>query len=327
MSIPLSKLGEDATIAALARVLAPQALPAGWVGIGDDCAVTGWTAGTRPLTTTDLLIEDVHFRRGTTSPADLGWKALAVNASDIAGMGGRPRWATFSLALPPDMELAWLEELYRGAAALATAFDLPIVGGDTVASPGPLMLAVTVVGEAVHPVLRSTARPGDVVAVTGELGTAAAGLWVLEHPEAARPLGEPARAHVLTAHRRPVPHVAQGLLLAPHATAMMDNSDGLARSVLWLARASGLAIELDGPLPVGAATREVAALAGADPQDWALYGGEEYHLVFTAPPEALRGLPCTQVGRCVPGSGAVILDHEQRRPLEERRVYQAFPAS
>lgn len=327
----IGSLGEDATIKALQRVLAPQHLPEGWVGIGDDCAVTDLGPG-RAVTTTDLLIEGVHFRIETTSAWDLGWKAMAVNVSDVASMGAMPRWATFSLAAPGDLAIDWLSDVYAGARALCERYGLAIVGGDTVGSPGPVMLAVTVVGAAERPVLRTGALPGDVVLVTGPVGNSAAGFWVLEHPEEAAGLEASVVAEVLEAHRRPRPQVEEGLAIAKLArVAMMDNSDGLARSVLWLAGANGVEIELDGAaLPMTHAARAVSARAGRDPLPWALYGGEDYNLVVIAPEEGARQLlselpGAVRIGQCRSGEpGASVRLGERVIPIEAGRTYQHF---
>ncbi len=327
----IGSLGEDATIKAIQRVLAPQALPAGWVGIGDDCAVTDLGSG-RAVTTTDLLVEGVHFRLQTTPAWDLGWKAMAVNVSDIASMGARPRWATVSVAAPGDLPLDWLQEFYAGARALCERYDLSIVGGDTVGSPGCVMLAVTVVGAAERPVLRTGGQPGDVLWVTGPVGSSAAGLWVLEHPEEAQGLDPAFVAEVVAAHRRPEPQVAEGQVIARlERAAMMDNSDGLARSALWLAGANGLSLELDAAaLPMTPAARAVAARAGVDPLQWALYGGEDYNLVVLAPEAAVREFGgelsgAVPVGRCRSGEpGASVRRGERVLPLEPGRTYQHF---
>ncbi|HEY9855229.1 MAG TPA: thiamine-phosphate kinase [Stenomitos sp.] len=329
--VTIGTLGEDATIKAIQRVLAPQRLPEGWVGIGDDCAVTDLGVG-RAVTTTDLLIEDVHFRRGTTSAWDLGWKAMAVNVSDIASMGALPRWATVSVSAPGDLPIDWLADFYAGALALCQRYDLAIVGGDTVGSPGPVMLAVTVVGAAEHPVLRSGAQPGDAVIVTGPIGSSAAGFWVLEHPAEAQGL-DPAHVEaMLAAHRLPTPQVHEGRAIASLGrAAMMDNSDGLARSVLWLAGSNDLAIELDASvLPMTPATRAVAARAGVDPLQWALYGGEDYNLVVLVPEEAVAELVqavpgAVRVGTCRSGApGAALRLGDRTIPLEAGRTYQHF---
>ncbi|MGH7393915.1 MAG: thiamine-phosphate kinase, partial [Candidatus Rokuibacteriota bacterium] len=141
------------------------------VGIGDDCAVLVPTPGARLIATTDLLLEDVHFRRRYTEPADVGWKALAVNLSDVASMGARPRWALVALACAASTTLDEVEAFYAGCLALATEHGVAVVGGDTAASPAGWLVNITVLGEATRaPLLRSGARAGDVVAVTGGLG-------------------------------------------------------------------------------------------------------------------------------------------------------------
>ncbi|MBM3276302.1 MAG: thiamine-phosphate kinase, partial [Candidatus Sericytochromatia bacterium] len=159
----LKWLGEAGAIALMAETLSRRTLPADWIGIGDDAAVTTLPGEGRVMTTCDVLVEDSHFRRATTSAEDLGWKALAVNVSDIHGMGGQPGWAVIGLALPGDLPVEWLEGLYRGLAAASEALGTPVVGGDSVGSPGPIALSVTVVGQAARPRLRSAARPGDLV--------------------------------------------------------------------------------------------------------------------------------------------------------------------
>src|SRR5207253_1460994 len=178
------RLTELALIRAL-RERARQA-PGVRVGIGDDCAVLEAPGGGLLVVTTDLLIEDVHFRRRYAEPADIGWKALAVNVSDIAAMGGRPRWAVVALACPAATTPDEIEAFYEGALALAREHGVAIVGGDTSSSPHGWFINVTLLGDAVRPVVRSTARVGDVIAVTGTLGRSAAGLAVLEREHAPR---------------------------------------------------------------------------------------------------------------------------------------------
>ncbi|MNX71731.1 Thiamine-monophosphate kinase [compost metagenome] len=334
----VGSMGEDAAIAAIARAIGVQAMPEGWVGIGDDAAVTSIPAGLKAVTTTDLLVEGVHFRRSTISPWDLGWKAMAVNVSDVAGMGAAPRWATVSLALAPDVPLAWLEAFYQGAQALAGRYGLFIVGGDTVRSANGVTIAVTVIGEAPKPLLRTDAQAGDAVIVTGPVGASAAGLWVLEHPAEAERLDPQVRETLSAAHRRPIPQVEAGCALSALGArlALMDNSDGLARSVLWLAGANDLHLELDAEaIPMTNETREAARLAGVDPLDWALYGGEDYNLVLTCPdahvPAALAAIAASQatgtvVGRCRQGeAGASLKDATGRAVrLEASRTFQHF---
>ncbi|HXT32426.1 MAG TPA: thiamine-phosphate kinase, partial [Vicinamibacterales bacterium] len=217
------------------------------VGIGDDAAVVQPERGALEILTTDALVEDVHFDRRFSSPADIGWKALAVNLSDIAAMGGTPRLALLSLAVPVTVEAHEIDSLLDGFLALAGEQDarVTLAGGNITRSPGPLMVDVTVTGFARprHVLTRGGARPGDDIYVTGAIGAAAAGLsWL----RAARARGseapdDEAMAACAARHRRPEPRVRVGALLGRNraATACMDLSDGLADGVRQIAEASG----------------------------------------------------------------------------------------
>ena len=210
----------------------------------------------------------MHFRRRWAEPADLGWKALAVNLSDIAAMGGRPRWALVALAGPKGTTAEEIEAFYAGALELASAHETVIVGGDTSSSPAGWMINVTLLGEATAPLLRSTARPGDTLAVTGALGRSAAGLAVLERETAPSGVEPAALAAVTAAHLRPQPRVREGMWLAAAGgvTAMMDLSDGVGIDLPRLAGEShaGALIDVE-HLRSTTPTRAVAAALGADP--------------------------------------------------------------
>ena len=294
-------------------------------GIGDDTAVLVPTPGTVLLATTDLVIEDVHFRRATASPRDIGWKALAVNLSDIAGMGGTPRWALVALALPEDTLVDDVEALYAGMREAAAPHGVAIVGGDTSASPGRLMVNVTLLGEhAGRPRLRSMARPGHVVAVTGTLGRAAAGLDVLDAPARGRGAGLPDAdlAELAAAHLRPEPRLAEGRWLAaqPAVHAMMDCSDGLATDLGHICEESGVGARVElSRLPLAPATTRAARALGRDPLGWAASGGEDYELLVTLEAgaaaalarglEAATGTPLAVVGVIGAGpSGPAFVD-------------------
>ena len=285
--------GEEALVRTI-RALTASAGGAGVrVGIGDDCAVLETQPGASLLATTDLLLEDVHFRRRWAEPADIGWKALAVNLSDIAAMGGRPRWALVALACPEGTGAEEIEAFYEGALALARSHAVAIVGGDTSASPAGWMINVTLLGEAIAPRLRSTARAGDAIAVTGALGRAAAGLAVLERETAPAGVDPTQLAEVTGAHRRPQPRVREGewLAAAGGVTAMMDLSDGLGLDLPRLLGESGVGAGVDvDRLPIDGATRAIAAALGADPRAWATGGGEDYELLLTCEPAALARL-------------------------------------
>jgi len=296
------------------------------VGIGDDCAVLEPTAGHRLLATTDLLLEDVHFRRRYAEPADIGWKSLAVNLSDIASMGGRPRWALVALACPAETTLDDVDAFYEGARDVASRHAVTIVGGDTTTSPDGWLVNVTLLGEAVTPLLRSGARIGDVVAVTGSLGRSAAGLAVLELPRPPAGVGAEALAAVTAAHLRPVPRVVEGRWLADAGgvTAMIDLSDGLATDLAHVAEESGAhcRVEIE-RLPIDPATRDVAQALGADPLAWATGGGEDYELLLTCGARAFdrlgegleraTGTRLYAIGTVtVPGSGVSFVDAHGR---------------
>jgi len=255
------------------------------LGIGDDAAAWQDEASTR-LVTCDSLIQDVHFSPAITTWYELGWKALAVNLSDIAAMGGIPEFAVVSLALPGDTGVGDVTALYRGMIEMAQQFEVAIVGGDT--SRAPLVaITITVLGTTGgidKPVLtRSAARPGDKIAVTGYLGAAAAGMEMLEKQlqfdaEAAASLG--------AAFLKPLPLVAEGRRLVEQGVkAAIDISDGLVADLCHICRASkvGARVEVD-RVPVHLA---VSSNFGDRALELALSGGEDYQLLFTAGVEAI----------------------------------------
>ena len=316
--------GED-DLVRLIRGLVRRRAPGLLTGVGDDCAVLETRGGAALLVTTDLLVEDVHFRRRWAEPADIGAKAMAVNVSDIAAMGGTPRWALVGLGCPEGTTADEIEAFYEGALAVSDAHGVAIVGGDTSVSPSGWLVSVTLLGEAARPVLRSTARPGDVVAVTGTLGRSAAGLAVLERETAPRGVDAALLDDVTGAHLRPRPRVDEGRWLAGAGgvTAMMDLSDGLATDLGRLVAESGAGARVDVErLPIAAATRAVAEALDADPIDWATGGGEDYELLVVCEPTAFArlrdGLPeatgtmLTAVGEIVAGSGTRWLDGRGR---------------
>jgi thiamine-monophosphate kinase len=260
------------------------------VGVGDDAAVLRPTPGRRLVVTTDVLVEGRHFGGAFSEPEDWGWKAVAVNLSDLAAMGAAARWLLVALTVPDQASLTLLQRLYAGIGEACEAFAVALVGGDTSGGPA-LSLAVTALGEADRAVTRAGARPGDRLVVSGPLGAAAAGLALLERDD------QPAREllgrfpGLAAAHRRPRPELATGMRLAhAGATAMIDLSDGLAGDALHLAEASGVGIELhDAAVPLAPGVAEAAALLGRDPAELALGGGEDYLLAAALPPTADLG--------------------------------------
>ena len=281
------------------------------VGIGDDAAVI---AGD-PLVVVaqDLLVDGVHFRRTTSTLRDIGHKALAVNLSDLAAMGAIPVAAFVGLGIPADgpLSAADIDVLYDGIESLAATHGVTVAGGDITRSPG-LVLAVTVVGHmpaGVAPCLRSTARSGDVVCVTGTLGGAVAGLMLLDQADLADRVAD---AELLrAASRRPTPRVVAGQRLAADgASAMMDCSDGLALDASRLAAASGLGMAIDlERLPIAAGVAAVAAASGLDADVLAATGGDDYELIVTVPVELVTILQdrldvsLTPIGRTHEGTG------------------------
>jgi len=264
------------------------------VGIGDDCAILKPEAGRVLLATTDLLIEDVHFRRRWATPEDIGWKSLAVNVSDVASMGGRPRWALIALACPEGVGLDEGEAFYAGVQALAKEHDVIVVGGDTAASPQGWIVNITLLGDAaVKPIMRSTAKVGDAIAVTGTVGRSAAGLALLESATAPGGVADATRLDVTAAHLRPRPRTREGqwLAAAGGVTAMIDLSDGLATDLGHLCEESavGARVEL-ARLPVSPTVHAVAKALDCDALAWATGGGEDYELLLACEPGAFERL-------------------------------------
>jgi thiamine-monophosphate kinase len=310
----LSELGEFGLIARLTGGL--ELGPGVEVGVGDDAAVLEPSHGHKLVVTTDVLVEGLDFTAALSEPEDWGWKAVAANLSDLAAMGAEARWLVLALTVPGPTPVATLERVYAGVGEACRAFGVALVGGDVSAGP-VLSLAVTALGEAERPVLRSGARPGDRLCVTGPLGAAAAGLGLLQRDDRAAGdlLGRfPGLA---AAHRRPIPALAMGLALArAGASAMIDVSDGLAGDALHLAEASGVGVEVhDATVPLAPGVAEAAALLGLDPLELALGGGEDFVLAAALPRAADLGgvLDC---GRFIPDPGTrARLTATGQRPL------------
>jgi len=259
--------GERAAIERIRGVLPAPPRHETW--IGDDAAAVAPPASGPLLLAADLVVEGVHADLALVGLDDLGWKALAVNVSDVAAMGGRPLHALVCVAGPPDTDL---DLLYAGIAAAAEEYRCAVVGGD-LSNAASLTVAVAVTGECPggRPVLRSGARPGDALLVTGPLGRSAAGLAALHSPDRQAK----AYAEYVEAYRRPRARVAEGMVAAATgATAMIDVSDGLAADVRNLAAASGIGVDL----------HNVAADPGWPvSEEDALFGGEDYELLFATP--------------------------------------------
>jgi thiamine-monophosphate kinase len=332
----VSKIGEFGLIGKLAgRVtLATDKRWKSWrqliVGIGDDAAV--WNPRTSlQIITTDSLVEDVHFSLKTTTWQELGWKAIAVNLSDIAAMGGVPMYALISLGLPPDTRVEDVQALYDGMIAVTEKFGVAIVGGDTVGSP-IVFISITVIGyasDATGKVLtRSAAKPGDKIAVTNTLGASAAGLAMLN-----RGLKFPmkATAELRRAHLQPYPRVTEGQkLVACGVMAGMDISDGLVGDLTHICEMSRLGARLNIDLvPVSPVAK---ARFGDKALELALNGGEDYELLFTASARVIQRVkkaldcPVTVVGEITAKNpGKVILINKSGIPIDlKKKGWDAF---
>jgi thiamine-monophosphate kinase len=329
LAVTVAQVGERALIE---RIRARVPTPPDWVrvGIGDDAAVVAPERNTFDVVTTDALVEGVHFDLAFVPPRAVGHRALAASLSDLAAMGARPRAALLSLGLPDALPAGDFDALVDGLLALAAVYGVALIGGNIARSPGPLLVDVTALGSAQERRIlrRAGARPGDVMFVSGRIGSAAAGLeWCRAHgAAAAQAIGpeqdrvreraadggrDPAPAAFRAAARflYPDPRIRLGWALARNraASACVDLSDGLADAVHQLASASGVGAIVDGDaVPIADDVRVWFEAQGRDPLVSALTGGEDYELLFTMPARHQRvlqavarqvgGLPLTRVG-------------------------------
>ncbi len=280
-------------------------------GIGDDCAVLRVPAGHELLVTTDFTLENVHFRREWHSPEIVGWRCLTRGLSDIAAMGGEPRAAFLSMAVQRETPQKWVNRFLSGLLEATKAFRVPLAGGDTAQSAGGIQADIVVVGSVPKgkAVLRSGARPGDQIYVTGELGGSAAAIAALREGKV--------RVADYERHFHPVARVAVGQWLRRGglASAMIDVSDGLSTDLEHICEESGVgAVVETGAIlraKVGRPTQQVDF-------DLALHGGEDYELLFTSAkkiPAKVAGVPVTRVGRITRGRGMMLVEDGRRRKL------------
>jgi thiamine-monophosphate kinase len=316
----VSELGEFGLIDVLSEIVAAEDKPGeAWdsliIGVGDDSAAWRSNADVQ-LATIDAMVQDVHFKLGMTTWEELGWKALAINLSDIAAMGGSPRYALVSLGLPGETDVQDIVLLYQGMLDLARQHEVAVIGGNI--SRCPLVtINIAVYGDARRPedlLTRSGARPGDQVAVTGYLGTSAAGLEMLDK---GLNLDAQTTASLRQAFLKPVPRVKEGLVLVDCGVrAGIDISDGLVSDLGHICKASrlGARVRLD-LLPVA---RAVRTHFGTRTTELALAGGEDYELLFTAATPVIEAVksavdcPVTVVGEMVldPDESVTILDRD-----------------
>lgn len=299
IKVEVRSLGEFGLIDALRRQLASRADVL--VGIGDDAAVVRCPPQRDLVLTTDMALEGVHFRLDWTSPYDLGRKVMASNVSDLAAMGAEPAWALVSIGLAPSVSVDWIQQLYKGLEDELKLGGGAVVGGDTISSQTGIVINIALLGwvPTNGATLRRGAQVGDVVCVTGQIGDAAAGLYLLQHPNVRKNTPADTASHLITRQLRPTPRLTAGQSLrAGHpvqATAMADLSDGLAGDLERICTESGVGAQIwVKALPLSAPLRALCSQTGQDPLVWALHGGEDYELVFTAPVAAIRRLVNSQ---------------------------------
>ena len=278
---------------------------------GDDCALI--PIGSQLLAvSTDISVEGIHFRTAWLAPEEFGWRATAAALSDLAAEGADPHGVLVALGCPPGASDAEAAAVMKGAGLAAEECGTRVVGGDLTSAP-VWTVGVTVLGTASRPVTRAGGRPGDLLYVTGELGGAKAALsaWLA---------GRTPEPSIRERFARPIPRIAAGRVLARHATAMLDLSDGLAADVQHLAAASNCAAEIElERIPVGAGVAEEAARSGKGAEAFAAEGGEDYELLVALPPDAappLLDVKLTEVGRLVAGSGVTYTQRAARVTLQ-----------
>ncbi len=335
--------GERALIERI-RERVPPADPSLVIGIGDDAAVAAPDRGALQVLTTDALVEGIHFDRRFSTPADIGYKALAVNVSDIAAMGGTSRFALLSLMLPDETTVTDVDELLDGLIQLAKQLRVGLAGGNITRSPGPLIVDVTVIGS-VRPrriLTRAGGRPGDDLYVTGRIGAAAAGLsWLHQQSGIAGSLrltGNVPRpkphddgiGECIARYCRPEPRARLGAILGRTraASACMDLSDGLADAVAQISTASQTGALIDAALlPLHASAQAWFVERTDDAITAAVAGGDDYELLFAVPPKRrsrlrsvwhdARGVPITRIGALTGDRTVGILRDGRLEPLPQ----------
>ncbi|HKY26880.1 MAG TPA: thiamine-phosphate kinase, partial [Pyrinomonadaceae bacterium] len=305
------------------------------LGIGDDAAIIKQFSGRDTLVTSDLLVEDIDFRRDFSPPHLLGHKALAVSLSDIAAMGGRPRWAVLSLGVPEDIwNSDFVTQFYEGLFGLARRYDVQLIGGDLSRTTGKIVIDSTVIGECAssQAVLRKGAQVGDQLFVTGSLGGSAAALRLLERGLHLKQnqMNDEAESieQLLLCHLRPEPRVGWGLVLGEEglASAMIDISDGLSSDIHHLCEESRVGALIESArIP---RNEHVTALCGRralDPLMLALHGGEDFELLFTVPKEKMSLLPTKVDGVSLTHIGEIRKVFEGIHVAEGSRTWELKP--
>ena len=305
-------------------------------GIGDDAAVVRSFGSKDSIIATDLLVEDIDFRRSTVPPYFLGHKTLTVSLSDIAAMGARPRWCLTSIGLPEDAwQTEFLDEFYKGLFELARQYDVQLIGGDTSRTPDRIVIDSVLIGECSTDtaVMRSGASPGDQIFVTGSLGGSAAGLRLIErgaHLADQNLASNDTQAldQVLLRHLKPEARVGWGIILGQErlATSMIDISDGLSSDLNHLCSESGVGSLIESShLPIDHQVVELCGRRALDPLQLALHGGEDFELLFTVRPTDIPRLPKRVDGVGITRIGEIKPALEGVNISEGTRVWELTP--
>ncbi|MGG3890688.1 thiamine-phosphate kinase [Metabacillus fastidiosus] len=301
------------------------------VGIGDDAAIYRPAERMEQVVCLDTMVEGIHFLKGLSSPYEIGYKALAINISDIAAMGGIPKYYLISIAIPNSWSEADLYCIYDGLNDIAAHFRIDLIGGDTVGIEDKLVISVTVLGEVEQSKmnLRSNAKPGDVVFTTGSLGDSAAGLSILLNKNDKTHTED--ETYLINRHKLPSPQVMAGRLITKLDRASLnDISDGLASELYEIAEASNVLIKIDeSRIPISSALLNFKE----NPYEYALYGGEDFELVGTISRDSWNilkqecekcSIQITQIGEVVSGEAKVLLTRENETVLLEKSGYNHF---
>jgi thiamine-monophosphate kinase len=334
----ISDLGEFGLIGRIQK-LVPRKSSSTLIGIGDDAAAVKISASHTLLITTDALLEGVHFDLSYTDFFSLGWKSASVNLSDIAAMGGVPRYCLTALGIPAGISVEQVTEFYRGFNALLKRHATELVGGDTCFSRRGLVISVTALGEGdpSRIVTRAGARPGDRLFVTGALGESAAGMELLESGVRSHESGvgskklrsairdpQSAIEKLIARHLRPVPRVEWGrkLALSGCVSAMIDLSDGLSSDLAHICEQSRVGADIIADrIPLSPALRRMSGTLARPLLRYALSGGEDYELLFTVSPAKVKKLcslklPVTEIGSITSGETVSLVDPQGgKKPL------------
>ncbi len=320
----LSEIGEFGLIDRI-RKLSSRKSSSTLIGIGDDAAVLKISSSRSLLVTTDLLLEGIHFDLTYTDFYSLGWKSAAVNLSDIAAMGGVPRFCLSALGIPDGISVEQITDFYRGFNALLRVHSASLIGGDTCSSKKGLFISITAIGEAGRSEIltRTGAAPGDRIFVTGTLGDSAAGLEILKSGGKRQATSG---RRLIQKHLQPVPRVSEGrkLALSGCASAMMDLSDGLSSDLPHICRQSSVGAEIhEERIPLSDDLGRLVRTLTKPVMHYALSGGEDYELLFTVPPAKSKkikfmGLNATEIGVITTGKTIFLIGSDGKK---------LFPAS